>query len=329
MKKPSKPNNDISLEEVLDYEKIRYNRKGYGLIVATLITLTWFLIIPNLAQYIWPYKIENKIAFFFIFSYVLHEVVFLLDNFVMWIIYKLELPFFERYKCDDKPWPWKENPEKWNLLLKDTAKNIFLNQFVLLPVLQMGFALIKDVDYRLDYESLPSSFEVIWQTTSFMLIEDFFFYWGHRFLHWDKIYPYIHKIHHRYVNSVSIASEYAHPIEFLFTNVLTSNLGPILLGGKVHMFTYIMWIFLRVGESTDGHCGYEFSWSPYRLLPMSAGSEYHHYHHLVFKGNYASFFTYMDRMFGTVGAKYDDLVAKKLNLDFKSRSKTEETKKVD
>jgi len=37
----------------------------------------------------------------------------------------------------------------------------------------------------------------------------------------------------------------------------------------------------------------------------------------------------MDRMFGTVGAKYDDLVAKKLNLDFKSRSKTEETKKVD
>jgi sterol desaturase/sphingolipid hydroxylase (fatty acid hydroxylase superfamily) len=322
-----KASNDISLEEVLDYEKIRYQRKGYGLIVAGLIVIIWFLVVPNLAQYIWPYKIENKSVFFFIFSYVLHQICFLLNNFLMWVIYKLELPFFERYKCQDKPWPWKDDPAKWNQLLKDTAWNILLNQFVLLPAFFLGFLMIKDVEYRMDYESLPSSFEVIWQTVFSMLIEDFCFYWAHRFLHWDKIYPYIHKTHHRYVNSVSISSEYAHPFEFLFVNVLISSSGSAILGSRMHMVTYIMWIFLRVAETTDGHCGYEFSWSPYRLLPMSASSEYHNYHHLVFKGNYASFFTYMDRLCGTVGGKYDDFVAKKLEYQLKSQSKTEETKK--
>ena len=35
---------------------------------------------------------------------------------------------------------------------------------------------------------------------------------------------------------------------------------------------------MRVMETVDGHCGYEFSWSPYRLLPFSGSSEYHNFH---------------------------------------------------
>ena len=60
-----------------------------------------------------------------------------------------------------------------------------------------------------------------------------------------------------------------------------------------------MWIVLRILETTDGHCGYEFSWSPYRLLPLSGSASYHNYHHTHNVGNFGSFFMIWDSMMGT------------------------------
>ena len=304
-------NAEVSLEDILDYEKIRYKRKGYGLVFAVTITIIWFLVLPKLAYLVWPYKIENEGTFYSLFSYILHQSFFIFDNLVMVVIYKAELPFFERYKIHDKAWPWKEDPVAWNKLLKETISLLFFNQVILMPCLFIPWYLTNSSPFRMDYESLPSSFEVIWQTVFFMLVDDFMFYWMHRFLHGDRIYPYIHKVHHKYQNSISISSEYAHPIEFLLVNAFTSNAGSMITGKKTHYFTILMWYILRTAETTDGHCGYEFSWSPYRLLPMSGSSEYHNYHHLSFKGNYSSWFTYMDRLCGTINVKYQEFVEKK------------------
>jgi len=160
-----------------------------------------------------------------------------------------------------------------------------------------------------------------------MLIEDFAFYWSHRFLHLDFIYPYIHKIHHEYIHTVSVASEFCHPIEFLFGNVLTTNIGPLILGKNVHYATFLMWIILRLGETSDGHSGYEFSWSPYRLLPFSGSAEYHNFHHLNSKGNYSSFFTYWDKLNGTVNQSYLKFNEKKKELHNKALEKDDNIKK--
>lgn len=56
---------------------------------------------------------------------------------------------------------------------------------------------------------------------------------------------------------------------------------------------------MRIFESIDGHSGYEFSWSPYRLLPLSGSSEYHNFHHSHNTGNFGSFFSYWDILCGT------------------------------
>mmetsp|Transcript_37364 Transcript_37364/g.38777 ORF Transcript_37364/g.38777 Transcript_37364/m.38777 type:complete len:98 (-) Transcript_37364:84-377(-) len=61
----------------------------------------------------------------------------------------------------------------------------------------------------------------------------------------------------------------------------------------------MVWLTIRLGETADGHSGYEFPWTPYRLLFFSTGQEFHNYHHLMFDGNYGSFFTIWDRLFGT------------------------------
>lgn len=77
----------------------------------------------------------------------------------------------------------------------------------------------------------------------------------------------------QFKTSVGIASEYAHPIEFLLSNVIPFVAGPTLL--RAHYFTIFMWTILRIGETVDGHSGYEFPWSPYRLLPFSGSSTAH------------------------------------------------------
>ena len=81
--------------------------------------------------------------------------------------------------------------------------------------------------------------------------------------------------------------------------MIPTAIGPAILGSKMHLIAVFAWYAVRVGESLDGHCGYEFSFSPYRLIPMSGGAEYHDFHHLQNVGNYSSFFSIWDTVFGT------------------------------
>ena len=215
----------------------------------------------------------------------------------MFLIYKLKHPFFERYKTTLNKWPWEENYDQWIQLLKKTIKLLFLNHFILLPLVLLPFYLKDTCPMNTTYEDLPTNaIEIMVQILFFILCEDFGFYFSHRLLHVKWLYPYIHKIHHTYRQVVSISAEYAHPVEFIISNSLTTSLGPFILGNRTHLFTYLLWIIIRVGETADGHCGYEFSWSPYRLLFMSASEDFHNFHHLYFRDNYGSFFTFWDRI---------------------------------
>lgn len=325
----SQVDNINSIEEILNYEKNRYVKKGYGLISAILICFSWFFIVPQTAKFWWPKEIKNEGKFYAVSVYANHEFWFIFCNIIMWIIYKLESPFFERYKVHDKEWPWKRNLSEWQKTIKETILYLFVNHMFFLPLMLLPSYIKNESFARVDFESLPGHLEVIAHTVFFMIVEDTSFYWGHRFLHMDFIYPYIHKIHHKYVNTVSISSEFAHPIEFMFTNLLTTGLGMVLLGKRTHLFTYLMWVVLRIAETTDGHCGYEFSWSPFRLLPMSAGSEYHNYHHLAFKGNYGSFFTVWDRVCNTVHHRYLEFIEKKKEIYKKIEIEESKNKKIE
>lgn len=131
-----------------------------------------------------------------------------------------------------------------------------------------------------------------------MICEDFAFHFTHRFLHWKVIYPYIHKVHHTYVTTVGIAAEYSHPIEFIIGAAFPGAVGSMILGKNMHYSTVLLWTIVRVCETLDGHCGYEFSWSPYRLIPFSTSASYHDFHHSHNVGNYSSFFSFWDTIFG-------------------------------
>mmetsp|Transcript_114242 Transcript_114242/g.170896 ORF Transcript_114242/g.170896 Transcript_114242/m.170896 type:complete len:83 (-) Transcript_114242:264-512(-) len=82
-----------------------------------------------------------------------------------------------------------------------------------------------------------------------MICEDFTFYWSHRLLHHKALYPHMHKIHHEYNNPIALGSDYAHPIEYMVSNIIPNTIGPTILGTNVHMVTFIMWMIIRVFET--------------------------------------------------------------------------------
>ena len=218
---------------------------------------------------------------------------------MFFIIYKVKLNFFEQYKVEkEKLWPWEENYSEFIAKLKKLSKNVFINILI-----SISFTLLvcytSKLENKYEKSNFPSTLEIIIQLVFFLFCEDFAFYFVHRFLHNPLIYSKCHKVHHEFKQTVSIVSIYAHPLEFLVGDILLVIIGPLILMKKVHVATLILWSILRSFETADGHSGYDFPWSPFRLFPFSGTAEYHNYHHTHNVGNFTSIFTWLDSCFGT------------------------------
>ncbi len=184
------------------------------------------------------------------------------------------------------------------------------NIFVALPLAYMST--LKPIVHPLSASDFPSLGTIAWQIPFCLLIEDCGFYWSHRFLHLPSIYPYVHKIHHKFHAPVGIAAEVAHPLEYLVSefnvhifhlllsfhyllcfffffhstfhlsalkvgNIIPVALGPYLL--KTHLLTSVLWLVFRSAKSFEAHSGYSFPWLPFQLLPFANPAAAHDYHH--------------------------------------------------
>ncbi|CAD8140859.1 unnamed protein product [Paramecium octaurelia] len=308
---------------IIEREEGRYQRKGYGLIFAMLFTLFGFTVFPQIIQYqylSWLQVLQPQyIQMIMLIS--THLLGFSLGNLGMYFIYKAKSPFFERYRTRQNPWPWDENPEQWRKKRREVWKSTSIN--MCLGVLMCILDTLLSPLIRNDIDSFPTIFEMIWQIVFSMLIEDTCFYWTHRTLHSPKLYSIIHKKHHEFYTSVSYAAIYTHPIEYMFGNVIPVFIGQKILGNKMHIATLQLWLLFRIGETIDGHSGYEFSWSPYRLLPFSSSAESHNYHHSHNVGNYGSFFVFWDTIMGS-NKSYNSFIAEKYGKIKKIKSKKKE-----
>ena len=112
-----------------------------------------------------------------------------------------------------------------------------------------------------------------------ILIEDFYFYWIHRFLHWGFMYKAIHKMHHKYQAPFGIAAEYAHPVETIILGFGTS-IGPMLFAD--HVFSMYFYLAVRLFQTIECHTGYDFPWSLNNLYPLWGGADFHDHHHKAF-----------------------------------------------
>lgn len=277
-----------------------------------------FLLLPAFARPKWEAArsfVGNDALFFSVGTWATNVVVTVVGNALMFCIYRARSPFFERFKLSSKPWPWHGSPDEVAafraFLPRSLALVAFNNVFIAFPgALLMYVQRVQLGHVGLDASLWPSTGVLLAQLAFCAVIEDTMFFWTHRCLHHRAIYPYIHKVHHQYYQSWTLASEHAHPVEFAVGNLAPLMGGPSLLtlaawaSGEprwnLHAVGLWMWVALRIAVSLDEHCGYAFPWSPVRLLPaLGASTLGHDWHHSHNAGVYASQFTWWDAACGT------------------------------
>lgn len=148
----------------------------------------------------------------------------------------------------------------------------------------------------------PPWYVIVGQLVFFVYLDDFLYYWVHRAMHRGFLWKHVHSVHHRIHTPWAITGHYMHPVEYLTTASLML-VGPLLVGA--HLLPIFLWVAIRQWEAAEGHCGYDVPWSPTHLFPGSDGALHHDYHHAKVKGNYAGFFAWVDRAFGTFAKGYE------------------------
>ena len=76
--------------------------------------------------------------------------------------------------------------------------------------------------------------------------------------------------------------------------------GILLLGEKMHVFSYFVFIFIRLMNTEETHSGIDVPWSPMRVLPFATSASFHNFHHSNNSGAYGSLF-YLWDYFTTTG----------------------------
>ena len=233
-----------------------------------------------------------------------HGATLLVGNLFFLCLYTLRPGCSERRRSSPRPWPWlaggaaaRELPGLVRLAVGLTV----LNNALALAAAYANVPLLRARGMRIwEGEGWPTPFELFWQTIVCVLSEDATFYLSHRLLHsHPALYVRVHKLHHRWHDSLSIAAEATHPLEFLLGNVLPVLVGPLALGPRIHAYTLLAWISWRIAETVDGHSGIELGIHPVRYLPLASSSTAHELHHQINTGNYGSCLKIWDDMMGT------------------------------
>jgi sterol desaturase/sphingolipid hydroxylase (fatty acid hydroxylase superfamily) len=135
------------------------------------------------------------------------------------VLYWARIPAVERYKINPKPWPWLQGPEQRRSFFGLVRLGIgmtLLNLFIAVGLAILNYPIFAALGFTAAVDRWPSAWTLMWQLALFIVAEDAVFYFTHRTLHvvpW--LYRHVHKLHHRYFHSISIAAECTHPFEFI------------------------------------------------------------------------------------------------------------------
>lgn len=192
-------------------------------------------------------------------TFIIHESAYF-SAAVPWLLLD-QIPFFQKYKIQARP---NEKVAMWACF----KHLMFSHVMIQAPMMLATYWFLSMMGFEL-HAPLPRLSTMMGKCVVNFIIEDFYFYWVHRFLHWKKIYKHVHKVHHTHAAPFGIAAEYAHPIETAFLGVGTI-LGPIFTSR--HLLDLWVWLVIRLCETIEDHSGYDLPWSPTNYIPFWAGA---------------------------------------------------------
>jgi len=165
---------------------------------------------------------------------------------------------------------------------KKVIKNLLLN-FLISTLI--GILSLKLLPTHLPLPNMEQSYLLIIGKLLFSyIISQLYFYFSHRLFHSKFLFTKFHYIHHEAINVNSLITTYCHPVEFIFSNLLSVILGP-MLSQMSWKLSYIWYIFITLHSMID-HTEIKFI------------SEHHNKHHKKINYNYSSW-KFIDKLFGT------------------------------
>ncbi|KAL4809841.1 hypothetical protein BDV18DRAFT_49796 [Aspergillus unguis] len=186
---------------------------------------------------------------------------------------------------EKQPVPTHAKPEEGKAdyaAIKKGYANCFLNQILttsihiaVLAAMHFSGAERKTI-FLVDRE-IPALGTVVKQIAVSLVLQEGIFYHAHRALHHPRLYK-IHKKHHEFSTPIALAALYAHPIEYIMSNIIPVALPPFLVGG--HILTFWFMLAGALFQALISHSGY--------YLPPVVGWTMivHDLHHEFSGGNY-------------------------------------------
>lgn len=132
-----------------------------------------------------------------------------------------------------------------------------------------------------------------------VLIHDTYFYWSHRLLHHRWVFPRVHALHHRSTNPSPFAALAFHPVEALMQVIWAVPLSVVPIPSSV----WLAFSFLAIFVNVLGHCGvepYPLGWQTHPVLKWLNFATMHNRHHVKLDGHFGLYFSFWDRVMGTV-----------------------------
>lgn len=173
---------------------------------------------------------------------------------------------------------------------------IFFNIFILSLVSSVGLYFM----FPLFDSGLVFSPLLIFLQLAFILIaDDFFFYFLHRWMHQNKyVLRTVHRIHHKAFSPLALEYLYVHPLEWMMGYIGPFiGLGVIALFSPISCWSFWLYMLIRNVHELEIHSGFRSKINQW--IPFWGENEHHDKHHAKLNGNYASTFTFWDRVFGT------------------------------
>jgi sterol desaturase/sphingolipid hydroxylase (fatty acid hydroxylase superfamily) len=132
-----------------------------------------------------------------------------------------------------------------------------------------------------------------------MVAHDTFFYWSHRFMHWQPVFKYFHAGHHKSISPTPWALYAFQPAEAALQFV---GIWLIVIFIPLHPLALLLFFWHDGEVNAAGHTGYEVvpKWVSGHWLYRGFNTVRHHdAHHTNMRVNYGSFFNVWDRWMGT------------------------------